>query len=452
MKTYHLSFYDFQPIDLGIDLLLRLYQQGINTDKLQDKFFATQQKPLWMQKFDALNETFQPIYSILLETSVENDFISQLKLSLSQQHTDNFFQSASAKAFLLFDPRFLSFMLTIEVTMNIREQSITELNQEDAPNLYLSIRELLVEDSAKTPTFKSNWSISIKEQAQYTTEQICQFITGKKLPGGIRIQNNTGNISCVLTAYNKQGEFSYVPDSVQRFFVNTNKKAERLATDYPSIKLSNKIDNTTDLFDFNGRMHTLVINNPKDEFRYLPILFHMQFMWFYIKIISPYFSRKIVSIICNNSQKGKSDLEANIYSIMKRIEVLTIYNEQFKFSIEIDNERIYDRIQNRWSIEKTLKQLQKNAASFGSHISRDNQNTRDKSDQFKNTILAIISIIQILALTSIWNDHLSLIDKTASDSQPFYQPWINLINYNLLPSLFIISSIIGLIFLLTRKK
>jgi hypothetical protein len=196
----------------------------------------------------------------------------------------------------------------------------------------------------------------------------------------------------------------------------------------------------------------LVINNPADEYRYLPILFHMQFMWFYIKTISPYFSRKIVSIICNNSQKGKAELETHIYSIMKRIEVLTIYNEQFKFSIEIDNERVYDRIQNRWSIEKTLKQLQKNAASFGAHISRDNQNMRDKSDQFKNTILAIISIIQILALTSIWNDHLSLIDRTASNTQPFYQPWLDLINYNLLPSLLIISSIIGLIFLLTRKK
>ena len=290
-------------------------------------------------------------------------------------------------------------MLTIEITIDVPEKFIAELNQDDAPNLYLSIRELLVEDNAKTSTYQSNWSVGIKEQALRTTEQICQFMTGKKLSEKTRIQNNTGNISCVITAYNKHGEFSYVPDSVQKFFVNTNKKAERLVTDYPSIKLSNKIHNTTDLFDFNGRMHTLIINNPADEYRYLPILFHMQFMWFYIKTISPYFSRKIVSIICNNSQKGKAELETHIYSIMKRIEVLTIYNEQFKFSIEIDNERVYDRIKNRWSIEKTLKQLQKNAASFGAHISRDNQNMRDKSDQFKNTILAIISIIQILALT-----------------------------------------------------
>ena len=74
MKTYHLSFYDFQPIDLGIDLLLMLYQQDIGIQKLQDKFFSTQQKPQWMQRFDSLNETFQPIYSIPLETPIENDF------------------------------------------------------------------------------------------------------------------------------------------------------------------------------------------------------------------------------------------------------------------------------------------------------------------------------------------------------------------------------------------
>ncbi len=333
MKTYRLSIYDFQPIHLDTSLLLTLYKNNYNQDRLLSKFFINPEKPEWMKQFDQLNETFQPMRSLAIQTEAEFDFLSNLNKSIETNTNQPFCALASKSAYLLFDPRLFSFMLSIEIIIDIDDKNVAYLNKENQPNLYHVIRQQLVSDGELNSAFLSQWLNSIKTSAIHSVINIISHIKkSKALNKQVSIPDNTGNITCMLTAYNRNGFFQ-VEESIQRTFLKINKQAERLITDQSPIKLTNKIDNTYDLIDFNGRMHTLVVNNPRNLYRYIPIMFHMQFMWFYIKSISPYLSSNVVSIICNNSQQSQTELENDIYSIIKRIEVLTIYNEQFKYSI-----------------------------------------------------------------------------------------------------------------------
>jgi len=417
MSAINITFFCFQPIDIKITSINYLE----NTPSLN--FAKNKGHPFgWINNFTQYNDAFKHKKIVCLNTP---------KLSTppinSNDKTGQFDKYIKAiDAYLIITPTFSHVMLSLEIHLALPLNTIK--NKHNDLNFYQQIRGMLVEDSTKTSEIRS-WAKSIRQEAIEKTEQMLDITKGANSQA--RILPSTGNITCLA----KTSDTEHKQLIQQLLEINT--KAERL----PGTV--NKIDIQDGIFSFNGRFHTLVIknNNENENYRYIPILYHMQFIWSQLRRLNS--SLEDMSRFISNKQvKELKNHVDTANKLVNHSNYLKQIHESFKLSLERDNEDIYCKIQGRWNIENMLLNVCCYSDSLNTFIEKSYHRKNIAQQQKQNNSLLLIGVLQIIALISVWADYLQINTKpTIETTKHFLLSWrrlfelsiIELIHISLLP-------------------
>ncbi len=100
-----------------------------------------------------------------------------------------------------------------------------------------------------------------------------------------------------------------------------------------------------------------------------------------------------------------------IHEMINKIELLNLHDMNFKHSIEADI-GIYEKNEKKWSIPNLLKGSKQYVSFFKDYLDRLFAHKNTLFQKKMNLILFIISFLQLLALVSVWNDYLSMINES----------------------------------------
>ena len=92
------------------------------------------------------------------------------------------------------------------------------------------------------------------------------------------------------------------------------------------------------------------------------------------------------------------------------IENAVYLNEGFKRSIEFRNDQVYKEVDRAWHLSGSLAQLRNFAIFIGDYLQREYQRRSSRAEKKQSNALFLISVLQIIALTSVWADYLSLLN------------------------------------------
>lgn len=446
MKSAALKFYDFQPLDICSKLLIDLHAKNnlLGTSMSSDLFHHD--KCEWINEFCSNNDSLKhlKLSSIPIDESVLLSLADDFGANIGSYNKNVLVDGFSS--ILVFDPKFIFFMLCIEVDIlvNIEDDNLDLLERVD---LYSLIRGLLVKDN------KSKYQISAAANSVFNAaillaKNILSPALNNDQDDCITIADNTGNIVCVYFDKNSESHNSFV-----HCLASANLESERLSTTFYPILL-NGFSEANGVLYFNGRMHTLSIVNPEDKLRYIPVFYMMQFTWFYLKKLNRIMSDSNVFLENQNDHRGINSAYSYIEAITNKIEMLNLTNEIFKLDLEVDNQLIYEKVQEKWNIAQLMRQSNQFVVSFNGYVRRKIDYASLKSEKFKDSILVFISFVQLLALVSIWNDYLSLLNERGAFSYPDFLDslgslrWLNAYGpIFLLAMIFLVSAV----FLIRRK-
>lgn len=407
------KFYCFQPIQIKTEKFNTLLHSKLNLDLFNA--YKADALPNWINKFDELNNFFNSIIPIKLDVHITKN---ELKEELIDSFKINNIYSLSSNVettnfYLLFDYKLMYFILVYEIEflfdIDLHTDYFKYYNNND---LYNNIRNMIVKEDNNSKL--TQWASKIHSVTLTTIYTFLKELDFSIQEQDINIKNNTGNITNIIDISNNQNK--NINEYIQNI-IQLNNFAERLCSDKKPIILENTTiqeNRYNGMYHFNGRFHTLVINQKSDLLRYIPIQFHMQYMWFYLKQINFLLEEEYDKIMNTNSLKNISKQSQIIDNLITKIEILILHNEKFKLAIEIDNELIYSKIQVSWNIENMLTTSNRYINYFKDYLLRIYNRKRSKVEQKQNTILLFISIFQFVALISVWMDYISIIDTETS--------------------------------------
>ena len=270
----------------------------------------------------------------------------------------------------------------------------------------------------------------------------------------LKILNNSGNITNVAILENlNDKEF----EKYSNYLLNLNSLAERNQNYSSPIKIKSVNSKHDNLYFFNGRFHTIILQNQKDKYRYIPIQFQMQYLWFYlskqINLILEFYNDNILK---DNSISKISEYSDKIDAIINKIENLNIFNQKFKLSIEADS-KIYHAIEEKWNIENMIKTSNEYVVYFKDYLARIYTKKSSKMEQRQNKILLFITLFQFIALLSVWNDYLNLLSveflEKAKGILPLFGSESNLEAFNIyLPIIFFIIILCMFFYIFKNKE
>ena len=270
----------------------------------------------------------------------------------------------------------------------------------------------------------------------------------------LKILNNSGNITNVAILENlNDKEF----EKYSNYLLNLNSLAERNQNYSSPIKIKSANSKHDNLYFFNGRFHTIILQNQKDKYRYIPIQFQMQYLWFYlskqINLILEFYNDNILK---DNSISKISEYSDKIDAIINKIENLNIFNQKFKLSIEADS-KIYHAIEEKWNIENMIKTSNEYVVYFKDYLARIYTKKSSKMEQRQNKILLFITLFQFIALLSVWNDYLNLLSveflQKAKGILPLFGSESNLEAFNIyLPIIFFIIILCMFFYIFKNKE
>ena len=270
----------------------------------------------------------------------------------------------------------------------------------------------------------------------------------------LKILNNSGNITNVAILENlNDKEF----EKYSNYLLNLNSLAERNQNYSSPIKIKSANSKHDNLYFFNGRFHTIILQNQKDKYRYIPIQFQMQYLWFYlskqINLILEFYNDNILK---DNSISKISEYSDKIDAIINKIENLNIFNQKFKLSIEADS-KIYHAIEEKWNIENMIKTSNEYVVYFKDYLARIYTKKSSKMEQRQNKILLFITLFQFIALLSVWNDYLNLLSveflEKAKGILPLFGSESNLEAFNIyLPIIFFIIILCMFFYIFKNKE
>ena len=419
-----------QPMRLNQDVYSKVIS-NINYIDVMDSFvekdgFGIQ----WLDNFKDKYRKFRSLKAIKLPSEMPSFDLLVKDLALpsflvgGQFSLSTFVDCASSRIALLYDPRFFSFFIIYELHFTIPENELLLLLNVSTQNtkkddMYNRLRSLLVKEERHSVI--SRWGEqlrnSIEEYVKTFIVKIGQsngtsFLNEKLYTGKIaHIGKNTGNITFFFhTDCNNM--------KLKTALLNCNAGAEMIYRE-----VTPQMDNQDVCYAFFGRFHTVISEDETYYFRYFPIQFHMQFIWFisgfYLEVLDN-LNNEIVSRQNNEFFQTRLD-EVDAY--VNKIEFLFMYNENFKLTIERDNEYIFNKIEGNWNIEKSLKNARQYIVMFKDYIDRLYVKRQAASESRQNTILFVISCLQVIALLSVWADYLSI---TNTDSIPTHGPIANI--------------------------
>lgn len=449
------KFYCVQPIHINDEDLTKLFNVNTNLDTINP--YIAEDKPSWMDSFN--NELYYFTYVIknfkeidknILKNELRNNFLVNNQYSLSE-----YLVLEGTTYYLLFDFRLMYFVLVYEIEFQIPINMNDELIAcyKNNTDLYNCVRNILVKENENS--FESRWVNEIKQNIVIDIAKVIEVGFNYKIDKNtITIENNTGNISNITLFHNDIEENKR--EEIANKLINLNNIAERLKSSKKPLLLSEN-NHSYNFYHFNGRFHTIILNDECDRFRYIPIQFHMQYMWFYLKKINFILEKQYTLIMSNNSLKNLEKHTIIIDELINKIEILILNNEKFKLIIEIDNEKIYSKIQSTWNIENTLSTSNKYINFFKDYLTRIYNKKSSKIEQRQNQILMYISIFQFVALISVWNDYLALLDtKLVSKVDKIIHIFGNNYNFEMfnyyLPVGFGLSIVLMIFYIYYNKK
>lgn len=463
--TIESKFYCIQPIQINVETLSDLFGVKVNHKLIQNQSINDIDKhPKWKLIMDDLYNLYSSI--IVLDYQHKFDFTTfkselnrkefyvndkiDISKYLNEKHTD---------VFLLFDYRLFQFTIVYEVGFSIPLKMVSELTHTDSLGLdfYNSVRNIFVKetnDSLVIPYVFDIKNIVLEFVGSFITKN---FLKNFKIES-LLIPNNSGNITNVTIIdgieYDEYKKFS-------KSFIDLNSFSERVPNNNLPIELDGKndgngIDYSKELYYFNGRFHTILLHNTKNEYRYIPIQFQMQYLWFYLsKQINLVLEKYNDNILNDDSISKVTEYSDKIDLIINKVEILNIFNQKFKLSIESDSQ-IYYMIENRWNIEDMIKGSNEYIKFFKDYLSRLYTKKTSKIEQRQNKILLFITLFQFIALLSVWNDYLSLLDdglkEKVDEILPLFGSYNNLEFFNLYLPIGFLGIILLMIFYIFRNK
>ena len=454
MKRVKLNFYCVQPISIKSDALKRLFLSKTKIDKIEKIAVDEGSKPEWLRRFNNLSRVYasffvldpDPVDVSILSDQLKDQFLVNGKLSLSPHLI-----TSQVCAYLVYDYRLMYFNLIYELGFQFALDDLTNYLKfnPDAVlkmDLYNTVRNLLVKESdagvpatwvtetQRSAREKISWIFNTAYHCDCDCESVC-------------ILNNTGNITNVVT---QEGLSEECYRDLASRFVSLNNAAERLSNYSEPLFLSND-----QIYHFNGRFHTILLRDAVDRYRYIPIQFHIQFMWFYLNGINEIMEKLNNEIIGDDTLKNLESQNRFIDTLIHKVEILSLHNANFKTAIEIDNERVYRQIGPKWNVEQLLRTSNRYIAFFKDYLQRIYTRKTSRTEHKQNVILAFISILQLIALISVWNDYIALLNEENLDKANellfLFSRYEYLRYFNIFSPVLIALIIIGL-FLFFRRK
>lgn len=421
-----------QPIRINSDVYTKViddpnFQENIKKSHSEQKFNIN-----WLDNFTDQYRKFRSFKSIKLPEGMPKidllleDFSNERFKIGGHLNIGDFFEPKLSNVALLYEQRLINFSIIYELVFSVPEEtllkllSFSKLNSEKK-DLYNSLRSMLVKEY-KTSEL-STWGLKVSNKmVTHVTELISNQLNFKLPLNGssvAMIGRNTGNITFYFETDSNN-------DKLKSAILECNAGAESIKREISPI-----IDNDTVCYCFFGRFHTIISKDNAYYFRYFPIQFHMQFMWF----ITGFYLEKLESLNDDINSKStrmflKNKLE-EIDSYINKIQFLIMHNEKFKLSIEADHDLVLSKIEKIWNIDKSLENSAKYVSIFKEYLSQKHSRQQEIATKKQNIILFIISLIQVIALLSVWADYLNITSKqTVLNSGPMLKLFNG--SYNLL--------------------
>jgi len=439
------SFFIAQPIRLKSDLLNNLFE---NTEEkeIYNKFIS-KNPPKWLKNIKKYGNAYKGIDSIIIDSIEKSFLVKDLKdnkfmvngtLDLNQVMLKE-----EITVHLLFDKSLRYFMLVYEIPILLNESMIDKYikvnsNQVVKRDLYNTIRNLFVKEFEYS--LISNWvNMYQKGAIDVIRVMLEQVYSLKTIKEDIYFPTNTGNISNIVKFGNEE--------SCSRAFINRITKLN----DYAEIKIyqnENIILGDGTIYDFNGRFHTIIAGKSSDKDRYIPIQFHLQYMWSYLNAIN----ELLANINCSLMEKGLSpkrigQISDSMDYCIQKVQYLNIFHNEFLRAIESDNEYLYQKVEKLWNIDSSLKVTDTYVKNLKDLVSRRFQRVSSTIQEKQSKIVYIITVIQITSLIGVWQTYMQLTNLDSSSTNN----WIlklfgsldNLIVFNtFLPILFLAIGLI----------
>ena len=448
MSMIKLSFMGVQPIDIDSDFYATLISKKISFEKL-DNISKKKYSAEWLHKYGSIYDVYNHLYEWDISDEshdLKKDFFRQgpainkagKTLQLSQYLTCN-----SAK--LYFDPQFVYFVLVYQIEFEVSYEILNDFLDYDATennlvynDLYNTIRKSIVREQSNSSL--SEWGKSIHRSAIFKIKDLLEYLYQIKVNvNEINIIPNSCNISnfVVLPKLSKN-------DVIIEKFITLNLYAERLTSE---VVIEPKYNQTV-YFSFNGRFHTIILKNKQDKYRFQPLQFHIQYMWFLVERYNKIMHNINRDLMQNDTIKQLEKHSKLIHIMINKIELLGLHDMNFKHSIEVDI-NLYEENEKKWSIPNLYEASKRYVNFFKDYLERS---FNQKNIQFQkkiNLTLLIISFMQVLALVSVWNDYLSMLNKNNLDIDSRLLKLFGgipdkLLTFNLFVPLILIITIFGL--------
>ena len=183
----------------------------------------------------------------------------------------------------------------------------------------------------------------------------------------------------------------------------------------------------------------------------------VQYMWFLVGYYNHVMNSINLELMQYASIKKLEKYSKTIHFMINKIELLNSHDNNIKYKMEIDYTTIYAKNEIKWSIPMMLNASRDYVKYFNDYLDRIFKYKNDLSQKKQNKILLMISILQLIALISVWNDYLSLLNPQNLQLDEgiinFFGNTENLllINYEI-PLIIMASFLIITLYLFLRRK
>jgi hypothetical protein len=398
-----------QPIRINSDVYTNMIDDTQFLTVVKNNFDGHTFNIKWLDNFTDKYRKFRSFKPIKLPTDIPKidllleDFSNSRFKVGGELDLGGFFKPNESNVALLYDQRFFSFFIVYELAFSMPEEILLKslryspLNQQKT-DLYNSLRRMLVKEEKASEL--SSWGMSIRDKLiTHVTELIDSSISiTAPLKGSnvAMIGKNTGNITFYFEADSNN-------NNLKQAILNCNAGAESIKREIIPV-----IDNDIVCYCFFGRFHTIISKDNAHYYRYFPIQFHMQFMWFITGFYLEILEKLNDDVNSKNTSVFLKKRLDDVDSYVNQIQFLIMHNEKFKLSIEADHELVLSKIEKSWNIEKSLENSAKYVSMFKEYLGQRHTKKQERATHRQNTILFIISCIQIIALLSVWADYLSI--------------------------------------------
>jgi hypothetical protein len=404
------TFYCVQPISIRDEVWLDLFSKRMDVDFIKENFQPNANKVKWLADFAEIHSLYQSLI-VLDELNISPGILQDclnVHVVKDELRLGGCLDLNKTKAYLTLDLRFAYFILVYEIHFKIPDEFLLFLLQKKYLgdfDFYNVVRNLIVKEHDFSEI--STWGGAVRSASLSCIQKI--VVESTKLDvviSDLEITNNSGNITCVVDS-NCIDDAAY--SDVGRGFANANNVAERLQHKSPGELEQEKIDlGGNRYYLFNGRFHTIFLRSSADLYRYIPIQFHMQYLWFFLVRINVVLEKINLQLTSNSANNKFSKLAYTIDDVINKVEIMTLHNENFKCAIERDNKNIYSKIEGNWNLELLLKNSNRYALFFKDYLLRLQARRSARTEARQNQILFFISIIQMLTIVSVWNDYVAL--------------------------------------------